>query len=305
MTKTRAKSNSHGWIGPAGKLEGTGGRRGPDLSGVGVRLTRDQLIDQISNGTPGGGNMPAYGKQMKPAEMTALVDFLVSLRPPGQKTGPPGCDRPTVTTASLAMNPTFDAVLRSWPFEPWVSSALLLTAVIYLRGWLALHRRDARALAGQPADRFRGWLDRALPGPGVADRAVHVAAAASPHAAAPVADDDRAALALAGCSAVPLAAGAAATDSHLLGRHRSFAAHRTFGERFETLTHPVPAWLLFTAATWFWHLPPIYELALAFGRLALSSAHLFPRHRRSCSGIRSSGRFRAGRAGRRGCSSLT
>ena len=24
----------------------------------------------------------------------------------------------------------------------------------------------------------------------------------------------------------------------------------------------MPAWLLFTAATWFWHFPPIYELAL-------------------------------------------
>jgi ubiquinol-cytochrome c reductase cytochrome b subunit len=70
-------------------LEGIGGRRGPDLSGVGVRLTRDQLIDQISNGTPGGGNMPAYGKQMKPAEMTAVVEFLVSLRPPGQEPARP------------------------------------------------------------------------------------------------------------------------------------------------------------------------------------------------------------------------
>jgi ubiquinol-cytochrome c reductase cytochrome b subunit len=66
-------------------LEGIGGRRGPDLSGVGIRLTRDQFIDQISNGTPGGGNMPAYGKQMKPAEMSALVEFLVSLRPSGQE----------------------------------------------------------------------------------------------------------------------------------------------------------------------------------------------------------------------------
>jgi ubiquinol-cytochrome c reductase cytochrome b subunit len=65
-------------------LEGIGGHRGPDLSGVGIRLTRDQLIDQVSNGTPGGGLMPAYGKQMKPAEMSALVDFLASLRPPGQ-----------------------------------------------------------------------------------------------------------------------------------------------------------------------------------------------------------------------------
>jgi ubiquinol-cytochrome c reductase cytochrome b subunit len=65
-------------------LDGVGGQRGPDLSGAGVRLTRDQLIDQISNGTPGGGNMPAYGKQIKPAEMSALVDFLVGLRPKGQ-----------------------------------------------------------------------------------------------------------------------------------------------------------------------------------------------------------------------------
>jgi ubiquinol-cytochrome c reductase cytochrome b subunit len=62
-------------------LEGAGGRRGPDLTLVGARLTADQLIDQVSNGTPGGGNMPAYGSQVGPDEMTALVDFLTSLRP--------------------------------------------------------------------------------------------------------------------------------------------------------------------------------------------------------------------------------
>ena len=65
-------------------LEGKGGRRGPDLTEVGMRLTRNQLIDQVSNGTPGGGLMPAYGKQMPAAEMTALADFLVSLHPPDQ-----------------------------------------------------------------------------------------------------------------------------------------------------------------------------------------------------------------------------
>lgn len=64
-------------------LDGQGGRRGPDLSAVGTRLTYNQLIDQVSNGTPGGGNMPAYGKQIKPAEMTALVEFLSRLRPAG------------------------------------------------------------------------------------------------------------------------------------------------------------------------------------------------------------------------------
>jgi ubiquinol-cytochrome c reductase cytochrome b subunit len=65
-------------------LEGKGGRRGPDLTTVGTRLTRGQLIDQISNGTPGGGNMPAYGRQISPAEMTALVEFMADLRPAGQ-----------------------------------------------------------------------------------------------------------------------------------------------------------------------------------------------------------------------------
>jgi ubiquinol-cytochrome c reductase cytochrome b subunit len=74
-------------------LDGTGGRRGPDLSTIGTRLTRDQIIDQISNGTPGGGNMPAYGEQMKPAEMTAVVGFLVSLRPTGQPPVMPANDR--------------------------------------------------------------------------------------------------------------------------------------------------------------------------------------------------------------------
>jgi ubiquinol-cytochrome c reductase cytochrome b subunit len=62
------------------------------LTAVGTRLTRDQLIDQVSNGTPGGGNMPAYGKQLNPAEMTALAEFLASLRPPGQPPAHTGAD---------------------------------------------------------------------------------------------------------------------------------------------------------------------------------------------------------------------
>lgn len=66
-------------------LDGIGGQRGPDLTAIGARMTHNQLIDQISNGTPGGGNMPAFGKQMTPAEMTVIVDFLVSLRPAGQQ----------------------------------------------------------------------------------------------------------------------------------------------------------------------------------------------------------------------------
>jgi ubiquinol-cytochrome c reductase cytochrome b subunit len=32
----------------------------------------------------GGGNMPAYGKNLSPAETTALVAFLETLHPAGQ-----------------------------------------------------------------------------------------------------------------------------------------------------------------------------------------------------------------------------
>lgn len=59
-------------------LDGKGGQRGPDLSGVANRLNEDQLIRQVLQG---GGNMPAYGKHLKPAEVTALVAFMRTLHP--------------------------------------------------------------------------------------------------------------------------------------------------------------------------------------------------------------------------------
>jgi ubiquinol-cytochrome c reductase cytochrome b subunit len=74
-------------------LEGRGGQRGPDLTTVGTRLTRDQLICQVSNGTPGGGNMPAYGKQISASEMTALAEFLAALRPAGEPSAQPASTR--------------------------------------------------------------------------------------------------------------------------------------------------------------------------------------------------------------------
>jgi ubiquinol-cytochrome c reductase cytochrome b subunit len=62
-------------------LDGIGGLRGPALDAVAVRLTHDQLIRQVIQG---GGNMPAYRKNLSPAETTALVAFLATLHPPGQ-----------------------------------------------------------------------------------------------------------------------------------------------------------------------------------------------------------------------------
>jgi ubiquinol-cytochrome c reductase cytochrome b subunit len=62
-------------------LGNTGGQRGPALDSVAVRLTQDQLIRQVIQG---GGNMPAYGNNLSPAETTALVAFLETLHPATQ-----------------------------------------------------------------------------------------------------------------------------------------------------------------------------------------------------------------------------
>jgi ubiquinol-cytochrome c reductase cytochrome b subunit len=59
----------------------SGGQRGPALDAVAVRLTNGQLVRQVLQG---GGNMPAYGKNLSPAETTALVAFLETLHPAGQ-----------------------------------------------------------------------------------------------------------------------------------------------------------------------------------------------------------------------------
>src|SRR6202035_3196040 len=59
-------------------LSGEGGLRGPALDTVATRLTSDQLVRQVIQGS---GNMPAYAKNLRPAEVTALVAFMQTLRP--------------------------------------------------------------------------------------------------------------------------------------------------------------------------------------------------------------------------------
>ena len=59
-------------------IGGEGGHRGPDLSAVGARMDKPELVRQVIQG---GGNMPAYGNTLTPQEVNALVSYLVSLRP--------------------------------------------------------------------------------------------------------------------------------------------------------------------------------------------------------------------------------
>src|SRR3954454_1799712 len=83
-------------------IGGLGGLRGPALDDVATRLTEDQLIRQV---LLGGGNMPAYGSALSPAETTALVRFLGTLRPHYQ---PPASDasRQVVGQAGVPPNST-------------------------------------------------------------------------------------------------------------------------------------------------------------------------------------------------------
>jgi ubiquinol-cytochrome c reductase cytochrome b subunit len=71
-------------------LGNQGGQRGPALDYVADRLTRMELIRQV---VQGGGNMPAYGKKLSPAEVEALVDFMLTLhrqtKPPARNSNGP------------------------------------------------------------------------------------------------------------------------------------------------------------------------------------------------------------------------
>ena len=78
-------------------IGGEGGKRGPALDDVATRLSWDQLVRQIQQG---GGNMPAYGKNLSSAETEALVAFLSTLdggslpaRIPGAMERQPGRDQ--------------------------------------------------------------------------------------------------------------------------------------------------------------------------------------------------------------------
>jgi ubiquinol-cytochrome c reductase cytochrome b subunit len=85
-------------------LGGRGGERGPALDDVATRLTEDQLYRQV---LLGGGNMPAYGSALSPAETTALVRFLETLHP-GYQPASQDASRQVVQQGGVPSNSTVE-----------------------------------------------------------------------------------------------------------------------------------------------------------------------------------------------------
>jgi cytochrome c oxidase assembly factor CtaG/polyferredoxin len=152
------------------------------------------------------------------------------------------------------------AVLSSWTIEPFVTIALALTALLYMRGFIALrksmperytHMRATCFLAGlltiwialaSPLDAIGGLLLQA-----------HMLQHILFMMVAPP-------LLLLGWPGPPLLRG-------LPWRMRSAWAGPLLTSKplrhvLDTLVHPLVAWMLFVTATWVWHLPSLYQLAV-------------------------------------------
>jgi cytochrome c oxidase assembly factor CtaG len=158
------------------------------------------------------------------------------------------------------MNPTLDAFLRSWPFDPWLIATLVLPAALYLGGWLVLHRRDPQRWHGGQLSAFLGGLAvlfLALASPIEPFAAlllqVHMAQHLLLMMLAPP-------LLWLGAPLFPLLRGLPQPIRvyWIVPLLRSWFLRRVC----ERLTHPVAALPLFAAAAWIWHVPAIYETAL-------------------------------------------
>ena len=195
------------------------------------------------------------------------------------------------------MNPTLDAFLCSWPFDPWLTLALLLPAWIYWRGWWALRQRNPSPPAPLP-EAERGEPEAASPplspplrfGEGAGGRgrwhsgqlAAFLGGLAALFLALASPIEPFAGLLLQVHMLQHLLLMMVAPPLLWLGEPlfpllrglpkpiRTYWVAPLFrspalGGLFRRLTHPLVALALFTATTWLWHAPAVYDLAARSG----------------------------------------
>ncbi|MCE9565710.1 MAG: cytochrome c oxidase assembly protein [Planctomycetes bacterium] len=158
------------------------------------------------------------------------------------------------------MNPVLDAALRSWPFEPWLTVNVLVAACVYLRGWRVYHRRDPErwhygrlaAFLGGLASVFVALASPLEPFTSLL-LSVHMVQHLLLVMVAPL-------LIWLGAPLLPMIRG-------LPEPVRTYWIAPLFNVAWLRrlvvwLAHPVSALVLFVVATWVWHTPSLYDLAL-------------------------------------------
>jgi len=158
------------------------------------------------------------------------------------------------------MSPILEAFLRSWPFDPWSLAAIGLTAGIYLRGWLALHQRNPHRWHTGRLSAFLGGLVAiylALASPIEPFAALLLQVHMLQHLLLMMAAPP---LLWLGAPLFPLLRGLPQpVRTYWVAPLFRSPTLRVF---FARLTHPAATLPLFVVATWLWHAPVAYELAL-------------------------------------------
>ena len=144
----------------------------------------------------------------------------------------------------------------AWTLPPWTTIAIVLLAATYLRGRIGLPSRFSR---GRAACYLAGlatlWAALASPIDLFAKYALW------PHMAQHVLLSLVAApLLVAGMPGVPILRGLPRRWQRTLG---PFLAAPSCRSAYRTLMHPLTAGVLFSASMWLWHVPALYELAIA------------------------------------------
>ena len=149
------------------------------------------------------------------------------------------------------------APLTAWNVEPVLVAALGLAALVYVRGWRSLRARRPDRIGGWHLAAFFGGLGTlfvalASPLDTLADRflAVHMAQ----HIVLMVVTPP---LLLLGAPLVPLLHGLPAGLARAVGAR--------IARIFDRLAHPILCWLAMSVATWAWHVPSAFELAVRDG----------------------------------------